>query len=149
MDWMGGRLAQLIEEGKRALGKEVVVMSEAAEDAEDDMSGNWEEDEEDDAMTHSRPASRRGSMRRKHRPQNLGAVGPSSSPYGLGAAHSTPHLAQFAPLGALPISAQHTRAGSEELRTSQSFAEDPASWQSAEMRESMERARARLLASRR
>ena len=32
MDWMGSQLAKLIEEGKRALSKEVVVMSERKED---------------------------------------------------------------------------------------------------------------------
>lgn len=41
MDWIGDKLSQLIEEGKRALGKEVVVLSDAPEDEVDDGSGNW------------------------------------------------------------------------------------------------------------
>lgn len=44
MDWIGDKLAQLIEEGKRALGKEIVVMSDAQEDEVDDGSGNWIEE---------------------------------------------------------------------------------------------------------
>ncbi|KAJ2917109.1 hypothetical protein MD484_g3298, partial [Candolleomyces efflorescens] len=48
MDWIGGKLAQLIEDGKRALGTEVVVMSDAKEDEVDDGSGAWVSDDEDD-----------------------------------------------------------------------------------------------------
>jgi len=44
MDWMGDRLARLIEDGKKALGKEVVVMSEVQEDEVDDGNGGWEEE---------------------------------------------------------------------------------------------------------
>ena len=36
MDWLGGKLAQLIEEGKMALGKEVLVLSNAKEDEVND-----------------------------------------------------------------------------------------------------------------
>ncbi|KAI0032679.1 hypothetical protein K488DRAFT_49450 [Vararia minispora EC-137] len=144
MDWMGGRLAQLIEEGKRALGKEVVVMSETAEDAEDDASGNWEEEDET-LSSHSRPSSRRGSMRRKQRPQHLGlpashAGSPGQfSPYGLSLSPSS---------HAMPISG-HSRTGSEEANgASSSFTEDSSAWQSLELRESMQKARARYLQSR-
>ncbi|KXN81705.1 hypothetical protein AN958_03916 [Leucoagaricus sp. SymC.cos] len=45
MDWIGDKLAQLIEEGKRALSREVVVMSDAKEDEVDDGSGAWEEED--------------------------------------------------------------------------------------------------------
>jgi len=45
MDWIGDRLSELIEEGKRALSTEVVVMSEAKEDEVDDGSGDWEEEQ--------------------------------------------------------------------------------------------------------
>jgi hypothetical protein len=68
MDWMGDRLARLIEDGKKALGKEVVVMSEAQEDEEDDGSGNWEE--EANPGTSSGRASRSGSIRRKDKSQD-------------------------------------------------------------------------------
>lgn len=46
MDWIGDRLAKLIEDGKRALGTEIVVSSEAPEDEVDDGTGDWVEDEE-------------------------------------------------------------------------------------------------------
>ena len=45
MDWLGDRLSQLIEEGKRALGTEIVVSSEVPEDEVDDGNGDWIEDE--------------------------------------------------------------------------------------------------------
>ena len=48
MDWIGDKLSMLIEQGKRALGTEVVVMSEAKEDEVDDGSPGWEEEEEND-----------------------------------------------------------------------------------------------------
>ena len=48
MDWMGDRLAQLIAEGQKALGKEVVVMSEDQADEVDDGSGAWVEEEKEE-----------------------------------------------------------------------------------------------------
>ena len=51
MDWIGDKLAQLIEEGKRALGREIVVMSEVQEDEVDDCSGNWVEENDGHAST--------------------------------------------------------------------------------------------------
>ncbi|KAH9992435.1 hypothetical protein BJV77DRAFT_1002420 [Russula vinacea] len=63
MDWMGGRLAQLIEDGKKALGKEIVVMSEVQEDEEDDGNGNWEEEADPDASIAG--PSRSSSVRRE------------------------------------------------------------------------------------
>jgi len=51
MDWMGDKIRHLIEEGQKALGKEVVVMSDnpdANEDgAVDDGLEGWEEVEDD------------------------------------------------------------------------------------------------------
>ncbi|KAF8119496.1 hypothetical protein EV363DRAFT_1305375 [Boletus edulis] len=38
MDWIGDRLARLIQEGQKALGWEIVVMSDAKEDEVDDGS---------------------------------------------------------------------------------------------------------------
>ena len=63
MDWMGNRLARLIDDGKKALGKGVVVMSEVQEDEVDDGSRNWEEEVDPD-ISVSR-ASRSGSVRRR------------------------------------------------------------------------------------
>jgi hypothetical protein len=48
MDWIGGKLAELIEQGKRALGQEVVVMCDAKEDEVDDNTGAWVEVEEEE-----------------------------------------------------------------------------------------------------
>ena len=45
MDWIGDKLSRLIEEGKRALGTEIVVSSEAPEDEVDDGSGDWIEED--------------------------------------------------------------------------------------------------------
>jgi hypothetical protein len=36
MDWIGTKLSQLINEGQKALGREIVVASEAQEDEVDD-----------------------------------------------------------------------------------------------------------------
>ncbi|KAI0676018.1 hypothetical protein C8Q78DRAFT_1007677 [Trametes maxima] len=54
MSWIGDRLAQLIAEGQKALGKEVVIMSEDKADEVDDGSGAWvEEDEPVPSSSHS------------------------------------------------------------------------------------------------
>jgi hypothetical protein len=42
---MSQRLAKLIEDGQRALGTEVVILSEAQEDEVDDGRGQWVEEE--------------------------------------------------------------------------------------------------------
>ncbi|KZT43107.1 hypothetical protein SISSUDRAFT_738797 [Sistotremastrum suecicum HHB10207 ss-3] len=44
IDWMGAKLSALIEQGRRALNTEVVVLSEAKEDEVDDGTGNWVEE---------------------------------------------------------------------------------------------------------
>ncbi|KAF8315319.1 hypothetical protein DL93DRAFT_2079025 [Clavulina sp. PMI_390] len=62
MDWMSARLQGLIDQGKKALGKEVVVMDEsnahASEEqgAEDDGSHDWEDD--DTPLHRALPPSR-------------------------------------------------------------------------------------------
>jgi len=43
MDWIGDRLTRLILEGQKALGREIVVMSDAKEVEVDDGSNDWEE----------------------------------------------------------------------------------------------------------
>lgn len=194
MDWLGDKLSMLIEQGKRALNTEVVVMSEAKEDEVDDGSGTWEEEEDEDDRG-GRPSSRAGSIRsgsikRGKQPRNR--IPPPSSGAGLGLygvnASSTSSLAttprrvgnmsgyttytpsvpststtyasaspSFAPsslprtfLSASPGRA-HVRGLSYESALPPSFAtdqEDPAEWESPAVRESMERARARLLARR-
>lgn len=143
MDWMGSQLAKLIEEGKRALGKEVVVMSESKEDEEDDGSGLWEDDGHDIPSSSSS-----GSIRRHKRPKRLGV---SSPPPSYLTPQTTPRRSRF--------DASHSRQGSVSTPNSPSKAgrgissdsirsrvstlhqEDESAWQSPELRESMERAR--------
>ncbi|KDR67682.1 hypothetical protein GALMADRAFT_257941 [Galerina marginata CBS 339.88] len=204
MDWIGDKLGMLIEQGRRALQSEVVVMSEAQEDEVDDGRGGWEEDSSADEDARSvngqSPArsvrSRSGSVRARGskaqaRPRNI--VPPPSSGVGLGlydprtsasgSLSSSPRRAGFAPSAPgtaygspstsytpvaaafVPSSApasvsgmgmgRHVRGASYEsaLPVSGSGSgfggEDSAAWESPELRESMERARARLLAARR
>ncbi|KAL0572072.1 hypothetical protein V5O48_009890 [Marasmius crinis-equi] len=79
MDWIGDKLSMLIEEGKRALGKEIVVASESAQDEVDDGRGGWvEDDDELNAGGRGRSSSprrvkRKGSHRRmtiRHSPSS-------------------------------------------------------------------------------
>ena len=116
MDWIGDKLALLIEQGKKALSREIVVMSDAAEDEVDDASGAWEEQHpahDRDFVpvhAHSTPAKRRP------RPDAPPAAIPPPMP-----THSPTPSAVF---------------GAEER-------EDERAWESAELRELMERARAK------
>jgi hypothetical protein len=169
---MGDRLAQLIAEGRRALGKEVVVMSEAAEDAEDDMSGNWEE-VDNPAAPISRSRSRPGSIRRKQRPTNVGipSAYASTSLSSANTSSTVPPLMSapgYQNQFSIPIPSHqqphpyvrndilgHGRSQSEEVISNSpamagnGLIEDPSMWHSPELRESMERARARYLQNRR
>jgi|SRR5712672_796482 len=147
MDWMGGRLSQLIEDGKRALGKEVVVMSEVQDDEEDDGNGNWEEEADPDAPVGD--ASRSGSVRHRRRHQPRGAA--SSSSY-LSPPPASPRRQQVLAAdfcSAIPIPGCSAPDHSADVtRLSSSFHEDESHWQSPELRESMERARAAYLQNR-
>lgn len=134
MDWIQGKLAQLIEEGKRALNREVVVMSDAKEDEFDDGTGVWEEetDEAEEEETHQRASvSRANSLRRKRSRHHV---------YGS-FSQSSHHLPTT------PAAPAHTRGFSSDSVTSL-LREDNNEWQSPELRESMQKARERILASR-
>jgi len=151
MEWMGDRLAQLIEDGKKALGKEVVVKSEVQEDEVDDGSGNWEEEVDPD-ISVSR-ASRSGSVRRRGRHRTPGTTSstsylsppPSASPRRQQL--STTHLSQSCSALPVPVVAPHDYSA-DTTRLSSSFREDESQWQSPELRESMERARQAYLRNR-
>lgn len=168
MDWMGDRLAMLIAEGQKALGKEVVVMSEAAEDEVDDGSGEWVDQgpsTETASIGRSRSGSRSGSIRRRGRAPAPNALTPStwggpatgslSVPSSASAQQST-----FAGLASnnsgLPMSLPNQNGGistwgsSSDMGSSRSFTdrEDVNMLESAELRESMARARAAYLAKR-
>ncbi|KAI0048787.1 hypothetical protein FA95DRAFT_1539388 [Auriscalpium vulgare] len=154
MDWIGDKLAQLIEDGKRALGKEVVVASEVQEDEVDDGSGNWEEEDVGPSTS-----SRRGSIRRRGRPQDIGVPSSYSAQLVSPPLTASPRRRQFGTpahsspahgTSALPIPGRFDREASVESlsRSYGSFHEDQSQWQSPEIRESMERARANYLRNR-
>ncbi|KAM5533814.1 hypothetical protein V8D89_012477 [Ganoderma adspersum] len=113
MSWMGSRLTQLIAEGQKALGKEVVIMSEDQADEIDDGSGAWVEDDEPRGA---------GSNRRLD-----GGLPPYSSP---GSPRSKRSRFERA-----------ASVESDTRSVASSFREDESSWATQEMRESMERAR--------
>jgi len=148
MDWMGDRLAQLIEDGKKALGKEVVVTSEAQEDEVDDGNGGWEE--EVDVNVSLSGSSRSGSVRRRAGHRTPGTTPsasylsppPTASPRRL--QFSTAHLSQSCSAIPVPGRGPHDYSA-DTSRSSSSFREDESQWRSSELRESMEHARAAYL----
>lgn len=93
MDWMGERLRTLIEQGKQALGKEIVVVDDTVDDlekgVEDDGSHDWEDD---DAHTPTKPRRVHASPSRQftsptpslsHSVSRRDLHAPLSSPYQL------------------------------------------------------------------
>ena len=166
MDWIGDKLTQLIQEGQKALGREVVVASEAQEDEIDDGAGAWEEEDPYRAGSSSnRSNSRSRSVRRQHRPHNMPLpISSQYSPSGAASLSPSPRSNRFDPLP--PFSASYSQSipipGSDSFQrgpsiesghfshsASTSFREDESAWQSPELRESMAQARARYLANRR
>ena len=172
MDWIGDKLSMLIEQGKRALNTEVVVMSDAKEDEVDDGSGGWEEEDND-----PRTRSRSGSLRHSKRPRNI--LPPSfttpipqagsASPRAYDPTPTTSSSFSFSPRSApgpanyITPRKTHSRGISYEtgiglgidsgstngaLNTPPSFMEDSSSWDSPEIRESMEKARLKYLEKR-
>ena len=155
MDWIGSKISQLIEEGKKALGKEVVVMSDSKEDEVDDGSGLWEDSDVGDMCSSA--SSRHGrrslsSPRRKRARPSLsyqpimggsGETLPSGPPAYASPTRSTfpgsPNLSH-SPADPFSISSPTTTTVTKETE---------GDWQSEEMRASMERARAIYLAKRR
>ncbi|KAL4062360.1 hypothetical protein J3A83DRAFT_4312240 [Scleroderma citrinum] len=164
MDWIGDRLSQLIEEGQKALNREIVVMSDAKEDEVDDGTGNWEEEQDPSAVGPS--ISRRGSvksLRRTQRPRELPLGHSSSRPSSLSPRKrrfegdcQSMYFASGTPIS--PTMSHHTDRGvsmesdshgSGYMQIQTTFREDESAWESAELRESMARARAQYLESRR
>ncbi|TFK23212.1 hypothetical protein FA15DRAFT_473639 [Coprinopsis marcescibilis] len=136
MDWIGGKLAQLIEEGKRALGTEVVVMSEAKEDEVDDGSGLWVSDEEERGGLKRQGSTR--STRSRRGTVTGGSYQVSSSLPSSSSVPSTPrrtHSKGISYDGASPLSAISSAAN-----------DNAGNFESPEVREMMERARAKLAA---
>lgn len=164
MDWMGDRLAMLIAEGQKALGKEVVVMSDAAEDEVDDGSGAWVDQGPSGSGSGSssmgRSRSRSGSVKRRGRAPAPHALTPSWTGAGTGAlsvpSSSSPRGAAFGEQSmqnvGLPMSlsnqgawGSHSDAG---IPRSYNAAEDSSMLESTELKATMERARAAYLARR-
>ena len=148
MDWIGDRISQLVDEGKKALGKEVVVMSDVKEDEVDDGSGLWE-DSEFESSTSSRHGRKSLSSPRRKRarpslphhvvPGSSGESSPSRPP-----AYTSPTPLMFPGPLAEPLSA------SVSTPVTAGWArETEGDWQSEEMKASMERARALYMAKRR
>jgi hypothetical protein len=142
MSWISDKLAQLIEEGKRALNREVVVMSDAKEDEVDDGSDAWEEEDPTAARTLS--VSRSSSLPR-------GTKRPRNRIFGVSSANnSSTHIpipvSQQQPLSTPPTRKSHMKAYSAESAMRYVSREDEASWESPELRETMKRARERALA---
>jgi hypothetical protein len=141
MDWIGDRLSRLIEEGKRALGKEIVVMSESKEDEEDDGSGQWIE--EDGQL----PSSSSGTFRhsRSKRPRSITVSSPPPQYTSKQTTPRTPQTGRFEsqPGSAVSSPGRRSRAGSVESARSWTTThhEDESAWQSPDLREAMERAR--------
>jgi len=168
MDWIGDRLTRLIQEGQKALGREIVVMSDAKEDEVDDGSNDWEEEQDNTPMPPVAAPSicRRGSvrsLRRTHKPRDI-PLPPSYSPYPMSPPNSaSPRKRHFDPDSVHLSPGRSTHGGcitpSTPRRTPRgtsvesdalahivlSSKEDESAWQSPELRESMEQARARYL----
>jgi hypothetical protein len=146
MNWISDKLAQLIEEGKRALNREVVVMSDAKEDELDDGSGAWEEEDPNTARTISSSRSnslRRGTKRSGNRVFGVSSANNSSTHIPI----PIPQLHQNQQLSTPPTRRSHMKAYSAESATRFIPREDEASWESPELRETMKRARERALAN--
>lgn len=142
MDWFGDKLSRLIEEGKRALGQEVVVMSEVQEDEVDDGSGNWVEENDGPSTSTS-----------KYTPitPNYSTATSSSSRFsspsipiarhGKGRSEGN-YYGSSLPSTPLQGRSRGLSTASECTPASSSVRESEAEWQSPHIRDSMERARA-------
>lgn len=141
----------LIEQGKRALGTEVVVMSDAKEDEVDDGSGGWEEEDNEQPQTLSRSGSKHTKRPRNFLPppltydSNSSSFAPSSAPGS--SSYITPRKTHSRGISYETGLGLGLDSGSRNgtFNASPSFMEDSSSWQSPEIRESMEKARSRYL----
>ncbi|KAJ7714967.1 hypothetical protein DFH07DRAFT_863103 [Mycena maculata] len=160
MDWIGDQLSMLIQEGQKALGREIVVQSDAREDEVDDGCGVWEEEgggyeEFGGPSSYQNSLSRSSSPRQRQRPRNLTLAPPS---YASRPSSQSPRATRFEFVSSSLPSSAGTRwrpdapgrgmsAESEAGRTNPTR-DDEQTWESPELKESMARARARLLGMR-
>ncbi|KAJ7707626.1 hypothetical protein B0H17DRAFT_1033300 [Mycena rosella] len=163
MDWIGDQLSMLIQEGQKALGREIVIKSDAREDEVDDGCGVWEEeeggyDQEFGGVGSSNSLSRSSSPRQRKRPRNLTLAPPS---YASRPPSASPRASRFEFTSASLPSSAGTRWRSDapggsvrgmsaesEFGRTPSGREEEQTWESPELKESMARARARLLGMR-
>lgn len=143
----------LIEEGKKALGREVVVMSDAQEDEVDDGSGSWEEEDANEGTSTT-------TSPRKSKPRNIPipppgyishppSASPRSSRFEVHASTSLPTIRRHTHHSrGVSIESVAATSLSPSLSLSTSFKEDESAWESPELRESMAKARERLLQNR-
>jgi hypothetical protein len=124
MDWIGDKLFTLIEQGKKALSHEIVVMSDAAKDEVDDASGAWEEQDLDEDKAHH-------SLSAKCRPRPDTEL-------------TFPPISASAPI-TIPVSSSSmpTHLPTPSVGFNPNDREDVQVWASAELRELMERVRAK------
>lgn len=167
MDWIGDKLSQLIEEGKRALGKEVVVLSDAPEDEVDDGSGNWVDQDAAPVASASYVSSRPvpfGSPRKRpawSQAHSLNRKTPlsSSSRHQTVVTSNQPAHARYATDGgytSVPVTPLPSRTGFNDVYAmtpspsllSRSYQEAVDNEASDAVREAMERARAAYRARR-
>ena len=159
MDWIGDKISRLIEEGKKALGKEVVVMSDSKEDEVDDGSGLWEDSDGGELGSSFSSRYGGGSLSSPRRKRTRPSLSYQTLPGGFGGGFSpanppaytsptkspffgSPNLVQSSTDPAFALTSPTMPATGWPRETENE-------WQSEEVRESMERARAAYLAKRR
>lgn len=162
MDWIGDKLSRLIEEGKRALGKEVVVLSDAPEDEVDDGSGNWVDQDEVPVASTSYASSRPvtlGSPRKRPAwsvAQSYSLNEPSSSSPRPARPSAHARYATDGGYASVPVTPLPSRTGFDDSHAmtpspslfSRSYQDAVDSEASDAVREAMERARAAYRARR-
>lgn len=156
MDWIGDRISQLIEEGKKALGTEVVVMSDSKEDEVDDGSGLWEDSDGGELGSSISSRYGRTSPKRKRAwPSPLCQSIPGSSGGEFSPPNTPAYMSPTKPTyPGSPSLMQHSAEPVLALTSSTTsvpgcMRETESDWQSEELKESMERARAMYMAKRR
>jgi len=152
MDWISDKICTLIEEGNKALNREIVVTSDAKEDEVDDGSGAWEEEVLSNhiprAISHPSSTKHTGIRRPLVSPNTIEPPPPSFNPSStLNSTPSmpiTPRLSHFWNLSPSTFASATPPSTFDQGHDSGiSFHEDEQTWESPELRESMERARAR------
>jgi len=168
MDWIGDHLTHLIQEGQKALGHEIVVMSDAKEDEVDNGSNDWEEEQDNRPILLVATPSifRHGSILslcQTHKPCDIPLppsylLYPMSPPNGasLQKHHFDPDLIHLLP-GQLThrryivLSTPHHTPRGMSVKSDTlaniilSSKEDESTWQSPKLHKSMEQACARYL----